>query len=324
MKAIVFEKYGSPDNLLLKEIDQPIVKDDEVLIRTHAASINSWDMDIVRGDQFIIRALHGLFKPKLSILGCDIAGIVESVGKNVKNYLPGDAVFGDTSASGWGGFAEYASVKETALHDKPDFLSFEEAASLPQAGVMALQSLQDHGEIKKGDKVLIIGAGGGIGTLVIQMAKNMGTVVTAIDNHTKLKKLLSLGANVVIDYQQEDFSKNGIQYDLIIDVVANRSINTYKKSLKPHGKFEMIGGKMSSILQAAFLGPLLSNFSKKRLGILVHEPNKNLLQLTEFIHQGKVRPIIDKQFPLSETADAFKYFAEGNFFGKVVITMTDS
>ncbi len=192
MKAIVLSKYGSPNNLQLKEVDQPVAKDNEVLIKLKATSINSWDLDIIYGSQFIIKLLHGLTKPKLTILGCDISGVIESVGKNANKFKPGDEVFGDISASGWGGFAEYVCADEEALKKKPSFLTFEEAAALPQAGVMALQSLQDKKQIGNGDRVLIIGAGGGVGTIAIQIAKDLGAEVTGVDKKSKLDKIRSL------------------------------------------------------------------------------------------------------------------------------------
>lgn len=321
MKAIILKEYGSPNNLHLKEVDKPKVKDNEVLIKLKSASINSWDLDIVKGNLFLIRLMYGLRKPKLKILGCDIAGVVEALGKNVKKFKTGDEVFGDISASGWGGFAEYVCADEVALEHKPSFITFEEAAALPQAGVMALQSLQDNKQIGNGDRVLIIGAGGGVGTIAIQIAKDLGAEVTAVDRKGKLDKLLSLGADYVIDYQLENFTKNGQQYDLILDVVANLSIFDYKGALKPNGNFEMIGGSMKRLLQVAFMGPIISKLSRKRLGILMHEPNKNLLQLTSYIEQGKMKPIIDKQYNLADTMEAFRYYAEGNVFGKIVITM---
>jgi len=319
MKAVVFEHYGSPENLLYKDVAEPQIEAEQVLINIKACSLNSWDLDLLKGKPFVNRMLFGFFKPRVQILGCDIAGIVEEVGNNVEGFKKGDAVFGDISAHGWGGLAEFVCVDSKAIKHKPPGITFEQAAALPQAGVMALQSIQDHGRIIKNDQILINGAGGGVGTLAIQIAKKLGAEVTAVDHHTKLNQLRKLGADFVIDYEKDDFSKNGNQYDLIIDVIANRSIGAYQKSLKSDGRFEMIGGKMNSLLQAAFIGPLISKFSKKRLGILMHEPNKNLLQLTSLIEQGKINPIIDRQFPLSQTAEAFKYFDKGHFFGKVVI-----
>ena len=324
MKAILFEKYGPPEVLELREIEKPIPKDDEVLIKVRAASINSWDWELLRGKPFVNRLLFGLLKPKkINILGCDIAGRVESVGSNVKQLQPGDDVFGDISQESWGGFAEYLCARENVLAIKPDSMTFEEAAALPQAGLLALQALRYKGEIRKGQKVLINGAGGGSGTFAVQIAKYFGAEVTGVDSTEKLDLLRSIGADRVIDYTQEDFTENGQRYDLILDVVTYRSIFDYKRSLSPKGIYVMLGGgSWARIFQTLFLGPLISMTGSKKMGILMHKPNiKDLNFMIELFEAGKVKSIIDKRYPFSETVEAFRYFGEGHFKGKVVITV---
>lgn len=318
MKAIVYKKYGPPDVLELKEIDKPVPGKDQVLVKVYAASINSWDWDLVRGKPYIIR-LWGLTKPRYEIPGADIAGKVEAVGTDVKKFKAGDEVFGDLCESGWGGFAEYVCPREKALTLKPANLTFEEAAAIPQAGGMALKSIQ--GNVKPGHKVLINGAGGGVGTIAVQLAKSFGAEVTGVDSTQKMDKLRSLGADHTIDYTREDFTKNGQRYDLIVDVVAKRSIFEYKRVLNPCGIFLMVGGSGTAILQAMFLGPLISKTGGKKLGILTHEPNKDLDLWEELVGSGKVKPVIDRSYPIGETTEAFQYFGSGQVQGKVIITM---
>ncbi len=322
MKAVVYTTYGSPDVLRVEEVEKPVPAEHEVLLKIHASAINSWDWDLLRGKPYLYRLMFGLFKPKsrFRILGADISGIVEAVGKDVTRFKPGDAVFGDISEH-WGGFAEYVCVNEKALTHKPEKLSHEEAASIPQAAVLAYQSLFDHRTVKPGDAVLIIGAGGGVGTFALQMAKASGAAVTCVDRKEKLDMLRSLGADVVIDHIQDDFSKRDTRYDVIIDVVANHSIFTYNRCLKPNGHFVMVGGTISSLLQAALIGPLLSKMGGKKLGILIHEANKNINQILEFYQEEKLKPIIDKTYPLDEVPAAMQYFGIGLVKGKVVISV---
>ncbi len=323
MKAITYYEYGSPDNMSLEELDRPEPKDDEVLVKVKAASINSWDWDLVRGEPFYVRLVGGgLRKPIKKIIGCDIAGVVELVGKNVTRFKVGDDVFGDTSTSGWGGFAEYVSVKEKVLTSKPTSLSFEEAASLPQAGVMALQAARDFKKINPGDKVLINGAGGGVGSFALQLVKQYEAEITGVDLSSKYEMMQSLGADHVIDFMQEDFTKRGERYDYIIDVVGHHSLNDFKQALKPGGEYRMIGGSGRLVLQSIFVAPFVSLFTNKKMGILGHEPNKGLAYLAEQISEGTLKPIIDSIYPLEQTPAAFRHFGEGNVKGKVVIKMT--
>ncbi len=321
MKAIVYTKYGPPDVLQIKEVEKPTPKDNEVLIKVHAASVNDWDWGLLRGKPFVNRLLFGLLKPKIKILGVDIAGQVEVVGGNVKQFQPGDEVFGDLCGCGWGGFAEYVCALENALALKPASMTFEEAAAVPQAAVLALQGLRDKRQIQPGQKVLINGAGGGAGTFAVQIAKSFGAEVTGVDSTSKLDMMRSIGADQVIDYTREDFTKNGQRYDLILDVAAYHSIFDYKRALSPKGIYVMVGGSTARIFQVMFLGPWISMTGSKKMGILMHKPNKDLAFLKELFEAGKVVPVIDRRYPLSEVAEALRYFGEGHAQGKVVITL---
>ena len=321
MKAIVCTKYGPPDVLQLKEVEKPTPKDNEALVKVHAASVNAADLETLRG-VFIVR-IGGPLKPMYKILGTDIAGRVEAVGRNVKQFQPGDEIWGDLSACGWGAFAEYVCVPENALRLKPASMTFEEAAAYPQAAVLALQNLRGKRPIEPGQKVLINGAGGGVGTFAVQLAKYFGAEVTGVDSTRKLDMLRSIGADQVIDYTQEDFTKSGQRYDLILDVVAYRSIFDYKRALSPKGIFVFVGGSTAAIFQALFLGPLISMTGSKKMGIVMWKPNKkeDLVFLKELFEAGKVVPVIDRCYPLSEVPEAFRYLGEGHTQGKVVITM---
>lgn len=319
MKAISFTKYGSPDFLELKEIETPTPNDDEVLVKIHAASINSWDYDLLLGKPFANRAMFGLFKPKIKTLGADISGQIVAIGKNIKRFSPGDEVLGDLSGNGWGGFAEYVCVAENVLVLKSARMTFEEAATLPQAGSLALHGLRDKGQVKSGQKVLINGAGGGVGTFAIQMAKSSGAIVTGVDSTEKLATMTSCGADQVIDYTKEDFTKNGQQYDLIIDNVASRSIFDIKPALSSNGRYVIIGG--TTIMQFVILGPLIAMIGKK-MGLLIHNTKlEDIKIMNELLETGKVAPVIDRVYPLNQVPDALRYFGEGHAKGKVVITI---
>lgn len=321
MKAVVYTRYGEPESLRLEEVPKPVPKDREVLIKVMAASVNSWDWDLLRGKPFIVRlAGGGLFKPLKPILGCDVAGKVEAVGRKVTRFRPGDAVFGDISQSGWGAFAEYVCARENVLCAKPETIGFEAAAALPQAGVMALQGIQDYGKVQVGHKIAINGAGGGVGSFAIQLAKLRGAEVTAVDSTAKLSFMQSLGADHVVDYTREDFTKTAGQYDFVLDVVGHHSLFDYRKVLRPGGRYSMVGGPTGLILQSLLLAPLVSLVGKKTLGILAHEPNKNMDVLLHLIESGKLNPIIEDQYPLDEVPRALKHLGEGHVKGKLVIT----
>ncbi len=324
MKAIVYTKYGPPDVLQLEEVEKPTPADNEVLLNVQAVSVNSWDRDLLHGVPFILR-LGAFSKPKYPILGCDIAGRVEQIGQNVTAFKPGDEVFGDISGFGprdWGGLAEYVCADAERLILKPAAMTFEQAAAIPQAGVLAWQGLKE-GQLKKDQRVLINGAGGGTGTFAVQIAKTYGAHVTAVDSGPKLEMLRSLGADGVIDYTKEDFFKQGQRYDLILDVVTYRSLFDYRRLLSPQGRYVMLGGgAWSRVFQTIFLGPLISKFGKRKMGLLMHQPNKEDLEtLTALFTSGQVKPVIDRRYPLPKTAAAFRYFATGQVKGKVVITV---
>ena len=323
MKAVVYTKYGSPDVLQLKEVEKPTPKDNEVLIRIHAASANAADWHLLRGDPFLLRLGYGLLKPNTTILGADIAGRVEAVGNNVTQFQPGDEVFGDLSGCGLGGFAEYVSVPEHAVISKPASMTFEEAAAVPMAAVTALQGLRDKGQIQPGHKVLIHGASGGVGTFAVQIAKAFRAEVTAVCSTRKVDLVRSIGADHVIDYTQEDFTKNGQRYDLILAANGNRSMFEYKRALAPTGRYVVTGGSMAQLFQAMLLGPLLSTAGRQNMGNVLARPNqKDSACMKELLEAGKVIPVIDRCYPLSETAEAIRYLEAGHARGKVVITVT--
>ena len=323
MKAVVYTKYGSPDVLQLKEVEKPTPKDNEVLIRIHAASANAADWHLLRGDPFLLRLGYGLLKPNNTILGADIAGRVEAVGNNVTQFQPGDEVFGDISGCGLGGFAEYVSVPEHAVISKPASMTFEEAAAVPMAAVTALQGLRDKGQIQPGQKVVIHGASGGVGTFAVQIAKAFRAEVTAVCSTRKVDLVRSIGADHVIDYTQEDFTKNGQRYDLILAANGNRSMFEYKRALAPTGRYVVTGGSMAQLFQAMLLGPLLSTAGRQKMGNVLARPNqKDLACMKELLEAGKVIPVIDRCYPLSETAEAIRYLEAGHARGKVVITVT--
>jgi NADPH:quinone reductase-like Zn-dependent oxidoreductase len=326
MKAIVYTKYGSPDELQLKEVTKPFPKNNEVLIKVHAASINSWDWDLLKGKPFLVKMLGGLFKPKHQILGADVAGVVESVGSAVTDFKPGDEVFSDIAGAGFGGFAEFVVAPEKLLAKKSSNISFEEAAALPQAGLLALQGLQYIKPVQKGQHLLINGAGGGVGVIALQYSKLADVEVTCVDKEEKLETLHSLGADHLIDYKKEDYTTTGKQYDYILDVIAHKTVADYKRALKPDGVFAMVGGSMGWLLfQMMLIQPILSKFRKKKLGIMGYKPNRDdLNELNQLVAEKKIKMVIDKVFPLSETANAFRHFESGKFKGKIIISVTHS
>lgn len=323
MKAIYYDQYGTPDVLKKVEIPKPTPKDDEVLIRVYATSINSWDWDMIRGEPVFVR-MWGMFKPKYKVPGSDIAGHVEAVGRSVKKIKPGDEVYGDIVEHGWGGFAEYACANEHQLAIKPPLMSFEQASAIPQAGLLALQSIRDCAKLQKNQHILLNGAGGGVGTLGLQIAKMLGAEATVVDSADKHDMLRSLGADHTIDYLKEDYTNNGRTYDVIVDVIANRPISNYRRALSSNGIFVMIGGSTPTILKLMILGPLISRLNGrdgKRITIMGYKPNHGLDDMSTYFQEGKVVPVIDKVFPLEQTADAFRYFSEGKFKGKIVVKM---
>ena len=321
MKAIVYPQYGSPDVLSLEDIEKPFPGDDEVLVKIMAVSINSWDWDMLTGRPLEYRLLSGLFKPKSNMVhGCDISGIVDSTGSNVKQFTVGDEVFGDLSEDGWGAFAEYLCASEHKLTHKPSTMSFKQAACLSHGGNLAVQGLIDFGQITSGQKVLINGGGGSTGTLALQISKLFNVEVTAVDHTIKLEMMRSLGADHVIDYTKDDFLKGGHTYDLIFDVKTNRSVFDYKSALSPNGTYVTVGGKTARLLQVFLFGKLSPN---DNMHIVGYTPNKDSKYLVDLFEADKLKPVIDKCFPLEETAEAFRYFGEGLFRGKIVVTVNE-
>jgi len=323
MEAIVYAKYGPPDVLQLKEVEKPTPKGDEVLIKVYAASVNAADWHLLRGKPFLVRLMgFGLLRPKNKILGADIAGRVEEVGGNVRQFKPGDEVFGDLSGCGWGGFSEYVCARENALALKPANISFEEAAAVPMAAVTALKGLRDKGKIQPGQKVLINGASGGVGTFALQIAKSFGAEVTGVCSPKKMDMARSMGADHVIDYTQEDFTQNGQRYDLILAANGYHPISDYKRALSPKGIYVMTGGSGAQMFQAMLLGPWISMTGSKKMCALMAKANpKDLVFMKELLEAGKVKPVIDRRYPLSEAADALRYLEEGHARGKVIITL---
>jgi NADPH:quinone reductase-like Zn-dependent oxidoreductase len=321
MKAVVFERYGPPEVLQLKEVAKPTPSDDEVLVKIHAASVNAGDWHTLRGTPFLFRLMNGLQRPKAKakILGDDMAGRVEAVGRNIKKFQPGDDVFG---ISNFGAFAEYRCVTEDYLALKPTYISYEEAAATPIVAITALQGLRDKGQIRSGQKVLINGASGGVGTFAVQIAKSFGAEVTGVCSTRKLDMVQSIGADHVIDYTEEDFTRSEQHYDLIFAVAGNNPILDYMRVLSPEGTFVGAGGSMAQYAQALLLGPLISVFGSKQIGVVMPKPNqKDLDFLMKLFEAGKVVPVIDRRYPLSEVAEAIRYLEEGHAQGKVVITV---
>jgi len=321
MKAIVQTAYGEPSEVLeVREIEKPIPKENEVLIKIQAASITFGDLTAVKGEPFIGRLWTGLREPKLKTPGKDVAGQVEEIGANVTEFEPGDEVFGDVSECGWGAFAEYVSVPENVLVQKPANIAFEAAAAVPESAVVALQGLR-KGKIQSGQKVLIYGASGGIGTFAVQIAKSFDTEVTGVCSTRNVEMVRSLGADHVIDYTKEDFTQNGQQYDLILATAGYRSIFDYKRALAPGGHYVVTGGEMAQIFQPMLLGPLASSGGRTMTNLSMKSDKEDLAYVKELIEAGKVKPLIDKSYPLSELPEAFQYYAEGRSRGKVVVTM---
>jgi NADPH:quinone reductase-like Zn-dependent oxidoreductase len=322
MKAIVCTKYGPPDLLQFKELAKPTPADHEALIKLYAASVNPADLHLMRGKPFFLRLVSGgLRAPKCKVPGHDIAGRVEAIGKNVTQFKPGDEVFGACR----GAFAEYVCALEDKLAQKPANSSFEDAASLPVAALTALQGLRDKGCIQPGQKLLIDGASGGVGTFAIQIAKSFGAEVTAVCSTRNVDTARSLGADHVIDYTREDFTKSGQRYDLILAANAHHSISDYRRALCPNGIYVMAGGGGLQALQVAFLGPFLSRIGRKKTRFFVAKINqKDLVVLKDLLETGRVRSVIDRRYPLSRAAEAFHYLAEGHAQGKIVLTVEHS
>jgi NADPH:quinone reductase-like Zn-dependent oxidoreductase len=320
VKAIVREAYGPPDVLRLEDVPTPTVGDDDVLARVHAASANAGDWHLLRGTPLPFRLVAGLIKPKYRIIGNDIAGTVEAVGRNVTQFKRGDEVFGDVSRCGFGAYAEYVAARESALALKPANLSFEEAASVPTSGCTALQGLRMV-KIQPAQKVLIHGASGGVGTFALQIAKALGAEVTGVCSTKNAKMVRAIGADHVLDYTQTDFANSGQKFDLILAVNGDRSIWDYRRTLTPTGRYVMSGGSNRQLLDALLLGPLLS-IAGQKLGNLLARPNQSdLLEVKDLIEAGKVRPVIERSYQLSEVPEAIRYLETGHASGKLVVAI---
>jgi NADPH:quinone reductase-like Zn-dependent oxidoreductase len=320
MKAIVRETYGPPDMLHVEDVPQPTLRDGDVLVRVHAASANAGDWHLLRGTPFPFRLVAGLRTPRFKIIGTDVAGRVEAVGRNVTQFRPGDEVFGELSRCGFGAYAEFAAAPETALALKPANLSFEEAATLPTAGCTALQGLR-KGRIQRAQRVLINGASGGVGTFAVQIAKTFGTEVTAVCSTRNVDAVRSIGADHVIDYTNDDFAAHGQRYDLILAANGDRSIWDYRRALTADGCYAMTGGSNRQLTDALLFGPLLS-IGRQQFGNVLVKPNQaDLLVLKELCESGRVRPVIDRRFPLSDVSSAVRYVEDGHARGKVVVTI---
>lgn len=323
MKAISQSNYGSTDMLSLQEVDKPVVTDKGVLIKVHAASVNSGDWHLMRGTPFLSRLMFGgILKPKIKTLGMDVAGRVEAVGKDVTQFQINDEVFGDISGCGFGAFAEYVCADESALVLKPSNISFEQAATVPAAALAALQGLRDLGQIQSGQKVLINGASGGVGSFAVQIAKAFGAEVTALCSTKKMAMVKSLGADHVIDYTQTDITKNGERYDLILDAAAYRSVFHYLPILSNHGSYVLVGGSMMRLFQIMFFGALISKISQLNVKCLSSKPNqKDLTILSNLLESGKITPFISQRCKLSEVPTAISALEQRQVMGKIAIAV---
>jgi len=318
VKAVVYTRYGPPEVLGLAEVPMPVPQDNEVLVKVHAVSLNASDWEVLRGKPLYSR-IGGPVRPRHHILGSDIAGRVEAAGRNATLFQPGEDVFADILSS-MGGFAEYVSVPQNALARMPSGMTYEEAAALPQAGAIALQGIRDKGQVQPGQTVLINGAGGGSGMYAIQLAKLAGAEVTGVDNAEKLAFMRSLGADHVIDYTREDFTRKGRSYDLILDVAAHRPASAYRGALRPGGRYLYVGGSVVTLLQVLLVGPLIGRAGGKKIRLLaVRLGAQHLAPLVELCQAGKVATVIDRRYPLSQVPEALRYLGEGHAKGKVII-----
>tara|TARA_R110002050_G_scaffold133134_7_gene255519 strand:+ start:59878 stop:60852 length:975 start_codon:yes stop_codon:yes gene_type:complete len=322
MKTIICKSYGPPEKVVkITEIALPSPKDNEVLIKIHATSVNDYDWSLVRGKPYLYRLLFGLFKPKHGLLGMELSGTVAAVGAKATKFKVGDMVMGDTSNFGFGTFAEYINIDEKAVIRKPEALSFEEAAAIPHASCLALQALRDIGHIKKGQKILINGGGGGVGTIGLQLAKLHNCEVTGVDSQEKLPMMTSLGFDQVIDYKKTNFTRIGKRYDLILDCKSNKASLSYLKALNRKGRYVSIGGRPFNLIGLLLWGKLVPLFSTKRLKILALKSNIGLDYICDLIVQQKIRCQIDGPYPLEDAGRLIQYFGEGKHKGKIVMSI---
>jgi NADPH:quinone reductase-like Zn-dependent oxidoreductase len=321
MKAIIYHKYGTTEQLRIENVETPIPSEREIRIKIYAVAINDWDLGLLKGKPFVNRMLTGLFIPSKKILGSDIAGVVDAVGSAVTKYKMGDKVYGDLSDK-WGGFAEYVCTTVDKVHSMPEGMGFEEAAAIPQAAMLAVQGLIDEGMIQKGQKLLINGAGGGVGTYGIQFAKHCEMQVTGVDIGSKLQMLKNIGYDYVLDYNEVDFTQTGNLYDIILDTKTNRPISKYLKCLKPGGSYITVGGDFRKVLKLFVFSKWISKQSGMRIRIVMLKTNKDLPYINEMFEAGRLQSIIDEhRFTLEETKEAMKFYESSTFHGKVVITV---
>ncbi len=321
MKAILCPHYGSPEQLKIMEVPIPVPANDQVLVKIYATAINDYDWSMVRGKPYLYRLLFGIRKPKHLIPGMELSGIVEAIGDDVSQFKVGDAVYGDLSEFGFGSFAEYVAINQKALVLKPEAMSFEEAAAIPHAALLAYQGLVDKGEIHEGQKILINGAGGGVGTFALQLAKLYGAEVSGVDTGEKLQNMKDLGYDHIIDYKKENFTKRKERYDLILDAKTFQPTWTYLKALKPKGKYITVGGTIGKLMHLAVTKGLISLFSNKKFHLLALQPNKGLTQINQLYTEGKIKPTIDGPYTLEEIPRLIQYFGEGKHTGKVVVKL---
>ncbi len=320
MKAIVYDRYGSADQLRLEAIDQPAPGPGEILIRVVASAVNSWDWHLVHGMLFE-RLMFGAFRPQHRILGSEIAGVVEAVGPGVTEFNPRDEVFGDLSTSGWGGFAEYAVGRADSMAHKPADVSFEDAATLPQSGLLALHCLRERWPDRPGDRVLINGGGGAAGTIALQIAKHLGAQVTCVDRGGKLEMLRSLGADIVIDYQREDYTRTSDRYDLILDVSSHRGLLDVRRALAPDGVYVMTGGPVLRIVYFGLVAPIATRIDRRTYTIRTHTFDRDdLMWVGDRVAAGDITPAIERTYSLEDVPDALRHFDTGEVKGKLVIT----
>jgi NADPH:quinone reductase-like Zn-dependent oxidoreductase len=322
VKAVTLPRYGSPEVLTLKDVPQPQPQPGQVCVRIHATSINDWDWSMVRGKPHVYRLLYGLFKPRTTIPGAEVAGTIESLGADVTRFKVGDRVYGDLSDGSFGGFAEYVCVPETALALMPERMSFVQAAATPHAAMLALQGLVDVGKIRQGERVLVNGAGGGVGLFAVQIAKEYGCKVTGVDRDFKLDALTALGYDEVIDYRLTDFTQGESRFDLILDAKTTRSPWRYLKPLRPGGRYVTVAGHLPKLLQILFFSLVLKLAgSKKRLGILALKPNKGMEHIHRMFESRGLKTLIDGPYMLEEIPRALERFGKGDHVGKIVITV---
>lgn len=321
MKAVVYTRYGTPDVMQLCERPLPVPKKGEVLVKVHTTTINDWDWTLLSGKPHVLRLMSGPIKPKISILGTEVAGVVETLGEGVTQFAPGDRVYGDLSEAGFGGYAEYVCVPQSELYPMSAGMTFEQAVALPHAGLLALQGLVDIGHIRKGESVLINGAGGGVGAIGLGIAKTYGCDVTGVDKASKLTAMQAMGFDETLDYEQTDFTTAGKRYDLILDAKTTRSPVNYLNALKPDGRYVTVGGYLPKLFQIFCLGPVIGRVTNKQVKILALKPNKGLDRINALFESGALGCVIDGPFAFADLPAAMERFGRADHMGKVVINV---